>query len=200
MPRVGCRVWDAACGMPRAHSLCQGMEITAVHVSADDIAPHEAVAAGHSFEERVRRREVITETEAIKSCRRISDDHAPLTQPAGCYACAPVSMCNGMCNTWLGGVLWLSCSKGCAFTPLQCLLGIPLTPLPMDFCMASSVQNAKESKYGWSFNFGTLYAVDVERDTFACFRNRLGTDQNTVCCYCMPVVGCGSRCRGEDAW
>eukprot|EP00966_Prymnesium_polylepis_P156489 3615638-Prymnesium_polylepis.1 len=100
----------------------------------------------------------------------------------------------------LGGVLWLSCSKGCAFTPLQCVLGIPLTPLPMDYCMASSVQNAKESKYGWSFNFGTLYAVDVEHDTFACFRNGLGTDQNTVCCYCAPLVGCGSRCRGEDAW
>jgi hypothetical protein len=177
------------------------MEITEVTALDVAIAPHAAAAAEASFEERVRRREAITETEAIKSCRGITDEQARLTQPAGCYACAPVGMCNGLCNTWLGGVLWLSCSKGCAFTPLQCFLGIPLTPCPTDYCMASSVQNVQESKYGWSFNFGSLYAVDVERDIFACFRNSgMGTDRNTVCCYCTPVVGCGSHCRGEDAW
>lgn len=173
------------------------MEFSEINASPA-VAPIPAVsAAAAAFAQRVRRLEAISEDDAVQHCRRIRDSEAQRTQPAGCYLCAPSC---GVCTCWLGGALFLSCSRGCTSTPLLCCLGIPATPVFDCCCCATSKRDAFDSKYGWHFNFGRVYPVDVEQDLFACFINkRQGTAFNTVCCYCKPVLGCGDRCRGEDA-
>ena len=162
------------------------------------MAPVAAVpmsAAGRrSVEEKVRLLEPVMEDEAIAYNRSLSGDDAKASQPSGCYLCAPVGC--GI-KSFLGGICWAPLGKSCISAPLgMCCLGIPLPwQILMPATCCSDERDARGSVNGWQFrgrvggDYGRLYLVDVEKNTFAfhCCEECM-EPKGVPCCYCKRVM------------
>lgn len=135
-----------------------------------------------AIEEKVRRLEQLSLTEATFYGETLTHEERDKAFPNGCYKCALVGY---GCKTYMGGVKWQG-SPNCVFCFWMCCLGIPITTM---FPLASRIHD----KNNWWFeakgehgqdNSTDLYLVDVENDTWAyycCCR------EETPDCYCTPM-------------